>query len=81
MIYYKIQKFKSLKKTILLPVIENYNNEIFVTLEDAKDEFVKVKKGCRQEKLLDSNKSFQIEIWRYDDENSNYEEMIEREFI
>lgn len=42
MIYYKIQKFKSLKKTILLPVIE---------------------------------------IWCYDDENSNYEEMIEREFI
>lgn len=79
MIYYRVFKYKVTDFTLIK--LGDYTGEVFVTLEDAKDEFVKVKQGCKQEKLLDSSKSFQIEIWRYDDENSNYEEMIEREFI
>lgn len=79
MIYYRIFKYKLYNRVIYKTL--DYTSEIFVTLEDAKDELVKVKQGCKQEKLLDSSKNFQIEIWRYEDENSDYEEMIEREVI
>ena len=79
MIYYRVYKYKVTPFTLIK--LGDYTGEVFVTLEDVKDEFVKVKQGCKQEKLLDSSKNFQIEIWRYDDENDDYEEMIEKEVI
>ena len=79
MIYYRVYKYKVTPFSLIK--LGDYTGEVFVTLEDAKDEFVKVKQGCKQEKLLDSTKKFQIEIWRYDDENDDYEERIEKVVI
>lgn len=79
MIYYRVFKYKVTAFSIIK--VGSYTGEVFVTLEDAKDEFNKVKQGCRQEKSLDITKKFMIEIWRYDDENDDYEERIEMEVI
>lgn len=52
-----------------------------VTLEDSIDEFNLFVKGCKQEKKLDESKKFEVVIFRYDDEDNNYEQLIRREFI
>ena len=52
-----------------------------VTIEDSIDEFNLFIKGCKQEKNLDGSKKFEVIIFRYDDENNDYEELIRREVI
>ena len=76
MIFYRVKKYLVGKYTKILNFDVNC-----VTMEDSIDEFNLFIKRCKQEKNLDESMKFEVVIFRYDDDNSNYEEMIEREFI
>lgn len=79
MIYYRIFKYKVTAFNLIK--ISSYTGEVFVTLEDAQDEFNNVKQGCRQEKNLDKSKKFLVEIRRYDDDFEDYDERVKKEVI
>ena len=76
MIIYRVKKYLVGKYTKTL----NFDVTC-VTMEDSIDEFNLFVKGCKQEKNLDETKKFEVVIFRYDDEDNEYEQLIRREFI
>lgn len=76
MIIYRVKKYLVGKYTKTL----NFDVTC-VTMEDSIDEFNLFVKGCKQEKNLDESKKFEVVIFRYDDEDNDYEQLIRREFI
>lgn len=76
MIIYRVKKYLVGKYTKTL----NFDVTC-VTMEDSIDEFNLFIKGCKQEKNLDESKKFEVVIFRYDDDNNDYEELIRREVI
>lgn len=60
MIYYRVFKYKVTDFNLIK--IGSYTGEVFVTLENAQDEFNSVKQGCRQEKNLDKSKNFLLKL-------------------
>lgn len=76
MIIYRVKKYLVGKYTKTL----NFDVTC-VTMEDSIDYFNLFIKGCKQEKNLDEYKDFEVVIFRYDDDNNDYEELIRREFI
>lgn len=76
MIIYRVKKYLGGKYSKIL------NFEVTcVTMEDSIDEFNLFVKECKQEKNLDESKNFEVVIFRYDDDNNDYEELIRREVI
>lgn len=76
MLIYRVKKYLVGKYTKTL----NFDVTC-VTMEDSIDVFNLFVKGCKQEKNLDESKKFEVVIFRYDDENNDYEQLIRREFI
>lgn len=76
MIIYRVKKYLVGKYTKIL----NFDVTC-VTMEDSIDEFNLFVKGCKQENNLDESKKFEVVIFRYDDDNNDYEELIRREVI
>lgn len=76
MIFYRVKKYLVGKYTKTL----NFDVTC-VTLDDSIDEFNLFVKGCKQEKNFDESKKFEIVIYRYDDDNNDYEERVKKEVI
>lgn len=76
MIIYRVKKYLVGKYTKIL----NFDVTC-VTIEDSIDEFNLFIKGCKQEKNLDESKNFEVVIFRYEDDNNDYEELIRRGVI
>lgn len=76
MIFYRVKKYLIGKYTKMLIF-----DVTCVTMEDSIDQFNSFIKGCKQEKNLDESKKFEVVIFRYEDDNNDYEELIRREMI
>lgn len=76
MCFYRVKKYLVGKYSKTL-----YYDVTCFTLEDSIDEYNSFIKGCKQEKNLDESKKFEVVIFRYEDDNNDYEELIRKEMI